>query len=102
MWLLVKKGDTVSKYLLMAWQAVAAFLACARIGAVHSVIFAGFSAEALCDRIQDCDFFISSSFPVAIETKPGSATVPFFGIEPAILDLFTGRLVVFRCKTNLF
>jgi acetyl-CoA synthetase len=38
----------------MAWQAVAALLACARIGAVHSVVFAGFSAEALRDRINDC------------------------------------------------
>ncbi len=38
----------------MAWQAVAAFLACARIGAVHSVVFAGFSAESLRDRINDC------------------------------------------------
>jgi len=38
----------------MTWQAVAAFLACARIGAVHSVVFAGFSAESLRDRVQDC------------------------------------------------
>ncbi|KZW00998.1 acetate--CoA ligase [Exidia glandulosa HHB12029] len=50
----VKKGDTVSIYLPMTWQAAAAFLACARIGAVHSVIFAGFSAESLRDRIVDC------------------------------------------------
>ncbi|KAF9045038.1 hypothetical protein BJ165DRAFT_1474885 [Panaeolus papilionaceus] len=50
----VKKGDTVSIYLPMTWQAVAAFLACARIGAVHSVIFAGFSAESLRDRVNDC------------------------------------------------
>jgi acetyl-CoA synthetase len=50
----IKKGDTVSIYLPMTWQAVAAFLACARIGAVHSVVFAGFSAEALRDRINDC------------------------------------------------
>ena len=50
----IKKGDTVSVYLPMTWQAVATFLACARIGAVHSVVFAGFSAEALRDRIQDC------------------------------------------------
>jgi len=50
----IKKGDTVSIYLPMAWQAVAALLACARIGAVHSVVFAGFSAEALRDRINDC------------------------------------------------
>lgn len=38
----------------MTWQAVAAFLACARIGAIHSVVFAGFSSEALRDRILDC------------------------------------------------
>ena len=50
----VKQGDTVSIYLPMTWQAVAAFLACARIGAVHSVVFAGFSAESLRDRINDC------------------------------------------------
>jgi acetyl-CoA synthetase len=50
----VKKGDTVSIYLPMTWQAVAALLACARIGAVHSVVFAGFSAASLRDRIQDC------------------------------------------------
>ncbi|KAG1886527.1 hypothetical protein F4604DRAFT_1900295 [Suillus subluteus] len=50
----VKKGDTVSVYLPMTWQSVAAFLACARIGAVHSVVFAGFSAESLRDRVQDC------------------------------------------------
>src|ERR1700722_341021 len=50
----VKKGDTVSIYLPMAWQAAPAFLACARIGAIHSVVFAGFSSESLRDRIQDC------------------------------------------------
>jgi acetyl-CoA synthetase len=50
----VKKGDTISVYLPMTWQAVATFLACARIGAIHSVVFAGFSAEALRDRILDC------------------------------------------------
>jgi acyl-coenzyme A synthetase/AMP-(fatty) acid ligase len=38
----------------MTWQSVAAFLACARIGAVHSVVFAGFSAESLRDRVQEC------------------------------------------------
>jgi len=50
----VKKGDTVSIYLPMTWQAVAAFLACARVGAMHSVVFAGFSAESLRDRVRDC------------------------------------------------
>lgn len=50
----MKKGDTVSVYLPMTWHAVAAFLACARIGAIHSVVFAGFSAESLRDRMLDC------------------------------------------------
>ncbi|KAG7096115.1 acetyl-CoA synthetase [Marasmius oreades] len=50
----VKKGDTVSIYLPMTWYSIAAFLACARIGAIHSVVFAGFSSESLRDRIVDC------------------------------------------------
>ncbi|MBV9576026.1 MAG: acetate--CoA ligase, partial [Gammaproteobacteria bacterium] len=51
----VKKGDKVCLYLPMIPEAVIAMLACARIGAVHSVVFAGFSAEALKNRILDAD-----------------------------------------------
>ncbi|MFO0357996.1 MAG: acetate--CoA ligase [Sphingobacteriaceae bacterium] len=51
----VKKGDRVCIYLPMIPEAVYAMLACARIGAVHSVVFAGFSASSLAGRIQDCD-----------------------------------------------
>ncbi len=50
----VKKGDKVCIYMPMIAQAIYAMLACARIGAVHSVIFGGFSANALQDRINDC------------------------------------------------
>jgi len=50
----VKKGDRVILYLPMIPEAAYAMLACARIGAIHSVVFAGFSAESLRDRIQDC------------------------------------------------
>jgi acetyl-CoA synthetase len=50
----VKKGDRVSIYLPMIPELPIAMLACARIGAIHSVIFGGFSAEALRDRILDC------------------------------------------------
>ena len=49
----IKKGDTVSIYLPMIPELAIAMLACARIGAVHSVVFGGFSAEALRDRILD-------------------------------------------------
>ena len=50
----VKKGDRVSMYLPMLPELAIAMLACARIGAIHSVVFAGFSAHSLRDRIQDC------------------------------------------------
>lgn len=50
----VKKGDRVTIYLPMVVEAVYAMLACARIGAVHSVVFGGFSPTSLSDRIQDC------------------------------------------------
>ena len=50
----VGKGDRVAIYLPMIPEAAIAMLACARIGAIHTVVFAGFSAEALRDRINDC------------------------------------------------
>ena len=50
----VKKGDRVTLYLPMIPHLVTAMLACARIGAIHSVVFGGFSAESLANRIQDC------------------------------------------------
>ncbi len=50
----VKKGDRVSIYLPMIPELAIAMLACARIGAMHSVVFAGFSAHSLQNRIQDC------------------------------------------------
>ncbi|PYH88594.1 acetyl-coenzyme A synthetase [Aspergillus ellipticus CBS 707.79] len=49
----VKKGDTVAIYLPMIPEAIVAFLACSRIGAVHSVVFAGFSSDSLRDRVLD-------------------------------------------------
>jgi acetyl-CoA synthetase len=50
----IEKGDRVILYMPMIPEAAIAMLACARVGAVHSVVFAGFSANALADRIVDC------------------------------------------------
>ena len=50
----VKKGDKVVLYMPLVIEQAVAMLACARIGAVHSVVFAGFSANALRERIEDC------------------------------------------------
>ena len=51
----VKKGDRVTVYLTMIPEVAFAMLACARIGAIHSVIFGGFAPESIAGRIQDCD-----------------------------------------------
>jgi acetyl-CoA synthetase len=51
----VQKGDRVIIYMPMVPEAAIAMLACARIGAIHSVVFAGFSSSALADRINDCE-----------------------------------------------
>jgi acetyl-CoA synthetase len=51
----VRKGDRVTIYLPMIPEAAVAMLACTRIGAIHSVIFAGFSPESIASRIEDCD-----------------------------------------------
>lgn len=54
----VKKGDRVCLYMPMVPELMIALLACARIGAVHSVVFAGFSASALADRINDAEMTV--------------------------------------------
>jgi acetyl-CoA synthetase len=51
----VEKGDRVAIYMPMIPETVVAMLACARLGAPHTVVFGGFSSTALRDRIQDCD-----------------------------------------------
>ncbi|KAG0259788.1 acetyl-CoA synthetase [Mortierella polycephala] len=68
----IRKGDTVAIYMPMIPEAMVAFLACARIGALHSVIFAGFSSEALRDRVQDasCRLVLTSD-----QGKRGGKTV---------------------------
>ncbi len=69
----VKKGDRVTIYLPMIPEAAVAILACARIGAIHSVVFGGFSPEALHGRIEDCD---STLVITADEGLRGGRTVP--------------------------
>jgi acetyl-CoA synthetase len=62
----VKKGDRVTIYMPMVVETCVALLACARIGAIHSVVFGGFSANSVGERISDCDstFIITSDFGV--------------------------------------
>ena len=69
----VKKGDRVTLYLPMIPEAAFAMLACARIGAIHSVIFGGFSPDSIAGRIQDC---ASTIVITADEGLRGGRTVP--------------------------
>ncbi len=69
----VRKGDRVTIYMPMIPEAAFALLACARIGAVHSVVFGGFSPEALAGRITDCD---SKLVITADEGRRGGKRVP--------------------------
>ena len=69
----VKKGDRVTIYLPMIPEAAYAMLACARIGAVHSIVFAGFSPDSLQNRVEDAD---SKLIIVADEGLRGGKSVP--------------------------
>ena len=69
----VKRGDRVTIYMPMIPEATVAMLACARVGAVHSVVFGGFSPDSLAGRIQDCD---SNLVVTADEGVRGGRKIP--------------------------
>ena len=69
----IKKGDRVTIYMPMVPEAAVAMLACTRIGAIHSVVFGGFSPDALAGRIQDCQ---SNCVITADEGVRGGRAIP--------------------------
>jgi acetyl-CoA synthetase len=99
----VNKGDRVTIYLPMIPETAVAMLACARIGAIHSVVFGGFSAEALASRIADCK---SRVVITADEGLRGGKKIPLKGNVDAALKLHGGSgiehvLVVKRTGATL-
>ena len=78
-----KKGDRITIYMPMIPEAAVAMLACARIGAIHSVVFGGFSPDALAGRIQDCD---SNIVITADEGLRGGRPVPLKANTDAALE----------------
>ena len=87
-----KKGDRVTIYLPMIPEAAFALLACARIGAIHSVVFGGFSPEALCGRIVDCD---STLVITADEGRRAGKKVPLkANVDAALKDCPSVRKVI--------
>ena len=69
----IKKGDRVTIYMPMIPEAAVAMLSCTRIGAIHSVVFGGFSPEALAGRLEDCD---SKFIITADQGVRGGKTIP--------------------------
>jgi acetyl-CoA synthetase len=102
----VQTGDRVMIYLPMIPEAVISMLACARIGAPHSVVFGGFSAQALCDRITDADarFVITSDggyrrgAPAALKPAVDEAVERCSTIEKVLVVRRTGQDVVWTDK----
>ena len=100
----VKKGDRVTIYMPMIIEASYAMLACARIGAVHSIVFGGFSPEALAGRVNDCD---SEYIITADEGVRGGKNVPLkknvdealkhaFGVKKVLVVENTGTQVAMK------
>ena len=94
----IKKGDRVCLYMPMIPELAVAVLACARIGAIHSVIFAGFSASAVADRVNDAQ-------AVAVITSDGSyrgaKSIPVKGlIDEALQTCTSVKTVIVAKRTN--
>ncbi len=87
----VKKGDRVTIYLPMIPEAAYAMLACARIGAIHSIVFAGFSPEALAGRLVDCE----STFVItADEGVRGGRPIPLKENTDKAIDIAAKQFVI--------
>src|SRR5947207_9216552 len=95
----VKRGDRVTIYLPMIPEAAYAMLACARIGAIHSVVFAGFSPDSLAGRIQDCrstivltaDEGLRGGKPVPLKMNTDLALTKCEGVKTVIVVKRTGK-----------
>ncbi len=106
----VKKGDRVTIYLPMIPEAAYAMLACARIGAVHSIVFGGFSSDSLADRINDADskLIITSDEgmrggrPVPLKKNADAALKKCKGDEKMIVVKRTGGEVPWDPKRDFW
>ena len=93
----VAKGDRVTIYMPMVPEGAFAMLACARIGAIHSVIFGGFSPEAIAGRVEDCR---SDWIVTADEGLRGGKRIPLKGNVDAALDKVSVKAVLVLRRTG--
>ena len=97
----IKKGDRVIIYMPMVPEAAIAMLACARVGAVHSVVFAGFSSTSLADRINDCQ---AKMVLTSDGNFRGSKTIPVKPVVDEALEkcsTIDSVIVLERTKQNV-
>jgi acetyl-CoA synthetase len=94
----IRKGDRVTIYLPMIPEAAISMLACARIGAIHSVVFGGFSPDSIANRIQDCD---SRLVITADEGLRGGKVVPLkANVDEALKHCNSVQKVVVVARTG--
>jgi acetyl-CoA synthetase len=106
----VKKGDRVTIYLPMIPEAAYAMLACARIGAVHSVVFAGFSPDSLANRIEDCqskvvitaDEGLRGGRKVPLKANVDAAIAKVGGVDHVIVVKRTGGAVDMQPSRDVY
>jgi acetyl-CoA synthetase len=106
----VKKGDRVTIYLPMIPEAAYAMLACARIGAVHSVIFAGFSPDSIAGRIQDCastivltaDEGLRGGKPIPLKKNTDEALLKCPDVKNVIVVKRTGGKVTMKAGRDVW
>jgi acetyl-CoA synthetase len=106
----VQRGDRVTLYLPMIPEAAFAMLACTRIGAVHSIVFAGFSPDSLASRIRDCDSRIvitadeglRGGKKVALKANVDAAIAHCTSVEKVIVVQRTGANVPMQDGRDLF
>jgi acetyl-CoA synthetase len=106
----VKKGDRVTLYLPMIPEAAMAMLACTRIGAIHSIVFGGFSPDSLANRIQDCDSKLvitadeglRGGKPVPLKANVDAALANCPSVETVIVVRRTGGAVAMQPGRDLW
>ena len=106
----VKKGDRVTIYLPMIPEATYAMLACARIGAIHSVVFGGFSPDSLAGRIEDCkssviitaDEGIRGGRKISLKANSDAAAEKAGGVTTILVIKRTGAPMTMKSGRDLY